>query len=104
MNDENPVSLRKHIGVLPSGKQVEHNQWQVYIGETLGGYLPHDPNVPIMLIYNPPPGESEEIVRQCEAIVKRKVLPPKPIYIPEGYNILEGRMEEPDDDEEDEEE
>ncbi len=79
------VELKPHIGVLPSGKKVEHRQWMVFADGEHVGYLDHQcefPLMPVARLIGQPYSVIKEIVDQCSKLTKKTVALPKDVYIP----------------------
>jgi hypothetical protein len=81
------IELEQHVGIRRDGVEVEFDQWRVFAtgpdgARLLIGYLPHNENHSLMLLCNQPANVLREIITKCEAITKRKVISPLPIYEP----------------------
>lgn len=101
------VELVQHTGMRYDETVVEFDQWQVFAtggngARVLVGYLSHDETVPLMLVCNQPMNILRELVEKCEAITKRKVIPPTEIVYPPEIDNSAG--EDDDELEEDEDE
>ena len=93
------IELVPHTGIRYDDAVVEFNQWQVFATgsdeqRVLVGYLPHDPNVALMMLCNQPMNVLSEIVSKCEAITGRKVLPPVDIVVPPEIDNTQGEDED----------
>ena len=96
------VELEQHVGVMPSGIQVEFDQWRVFAtgpdgNRVLVGYLSHKPELPLMLICNQANSVLKELVDKCSAIVGREVLSPVPIVEPPQIDNSQGEDTDEDD-------
>jgi hypothetical protein len=97
------VELEKHVGVMPSGVQVEFDQFRVFAtgpdgNRVLVGYLSFDEKLPLMLVCNQPANVLKELIEKCSAITKRTVLSPIPIVEPPEIDNTAGEDYEDDDD------
>jgi len=97
------VELVQHTGIRFDGLPVEFKQWQVFAtgfdgNRVLVGYLDHDPEVALMLVCPQAESVVREVVEKCEAITKRKVIPPFEIVMPPEIDNSAGE-DEPEEDE-----
>lgn len=97
------VELEQHTAVRHDGVQVEFDQWRVFAtgpdgNRTLVGYLPHNPELALMLLCNQPMNVLKEIVSKCEAITQRAVISPVAIVEAPEIDNEAGEDEETDDD------
>ncbi len=102
------VELQQHTGIRHDGETVVFDQWQVFAtgangNRVLVGYLSHDESIPLMLLTNQPYNIVRELVTKCEAITKRRVLPPFEIIEPPEIDNSAGEDEYTDDEEDDQE-
>ena len=100
------VELVHHTGIRYDEVIVEFDQWQVFAtggdgNRVLVGYLSFDPEMPLMLICNQPMNIVRELVDKCEAITKRKVIPPFEIVMPPEIDNEAGEDDDSDDEEKD---
>lgn len=87
------VECKRHIGTLPSGKQVEFHQWMVYADGKHVAILDHECKFPLMptaLLIGQPADVMQEIVEKCSKITGKQVEPPTAIYIPPEIDNSKG--------------
>lgn len=102
------IELEVHSGVRYDGVEVHFDQWRVFAtggdgDRIMVGYLSFNESLPLMLICNQPHNVIKEIVKKCDAITGRKVLPPVEIVEPPVIDNEAGEddYEETEDEEDD---